>query len=96
VLVGLTALPQECRRPDFYVMPRDAVAIAVHLHYEGFLAYGGKPTKRRTLRREWAPARFLERWDLLEAPAHEAVGLLPDSYRDWAVEFGLPPGAVIP
>ena len=90
VLVGLNGEPIDRRRPDFYVMPRNAVAIALHLHYQQYLSYGGKETKRRSLRRTWAPAQYLERWELLEGSQAAAVALLPDQYRKLAIQFGLP------
>jgi hypothetical protein len=92
VLVGLNAPPTQCQRPDFFVMPRNAVAAALHLHYAQYRGYGGRETKRRTLRRSWAPQPYLERWDLLEGDPVDALDLLPASYRDLAEEFGLPEG----
>lgn len=97
VLVGLTAPPEARQRPSFYVMPTNAVAIALHLHHQHYLGNGGEPgSKRRTLRRDWAPLPFLERWDLLKKHPSEALALIPDWYRPWAAEFGLPDGLEIP
>ena len=45
VLVGLTAPPEQLQRSDFYVMPRDAVAIALHLHNAHYLSYTERPTR---------------------------------------------------
>jgi hypothetical protein len=93
----LVTLRGRDRRPDFYVMPRNAVAAYVYVGHRAWLT----GTKRDGTARRDNPARnielavappYLERWDLLDNPADAAPYWLPDWFFDWVPHVGLPPG----
>jgi hypothetical protein len=98
VLVALGQRHSEGTRG--FIVPRDHVAAATWISHESWRTEPGIPAGKRNAGVDKARvqatvfAEYLDRWDLLLQPSHDAPVLLSPHYRELArtQRVGLPPG----
>jgi hypothetical protein len=83
-------------RPDFFIVPRNAIAAYVWCNHQVWIKETGRkgqPHKDNNMRNigQRLLVDYMERWDDLLSPPDSIPYLLPSSFWDWVARVGIPP-----